>query len=469
MNITADQLRKYASDPMAFFADTTVPVAGGDRPLGECWANFQVEAFEVLSACLKAVAGGQKPAYRGVWLERTKGASKDSDVGLALIWLLLFSQRPQVIELAADDLDQSRETLKAQQDVLRLNSWMSSRLDVQKARILCKASGSECRFLTRDALGSHGSRPTVSVINELSHIASEEFALTIADNADKLPHNLLILATNAGLLKTWQHRWREVYRTNPDWFFQKVSTQAPWIDQKKVADAQRRNPPSRFRRLWEGQWVTPGGDALPEEMIERAILHDKALPDYAIDDYTFSAIGVDAGLTGHHAGIVVVVGDHYTQRLRVAKVVDLVPPVRMEEIRDQIIALAKTYRANFIAVDPWQMIRVAEELTTLGYHVTAQHLTGQVLTRQAAGLLEAIRDGVLELYQGDIGADLLIEDLYSVRVVEKSYGHKLEWPENENGHCDRGAALAGVLPFAVEALGRVPSVEEDNQPEILYP
>ena len=467
--ITTETMRKYASNPMEFFADAVVPIGNGEARLGDAWSDFQVEAFRVLGECLSAVAAGRKPKYRGAWIERTKGASKDSDVGLTILWLLLFSRRPQLVEMGADDFGQIAETRKAQQDIIRLNPWIDAWLEVQTARIVCKPTGSECVYLTRESKGGgHGSRPNATLINELSHLSSETFALTIFDNADKLPGNFLIVATNAGELKTWQHRWRELYRTNPAWYFQKVATPAPWIDPAKVADAQRRNPPSRFRRLWEGTWVSPGGDALPSDSIERAILHDKALPEYGVEDYNFSAIGVDAGLTGHHCGIVVVVGEYFSQRLRVAKVIDMAPPIRLEAVRDQIIQLARLYRANFIAVDPWQMIRVAEELTHLGFHVTAAHLTGQVLTRQAAALLEAVRDGVLELYKGDVGSDLLIEDLYSVRVVEKSYGHKLEWPENENGHCDRGAALAGVLPFAVEALGRVPCDDIDDEPTILY-
>ena len=63
--------------------------------------------------------------------------------------------------------------------------------------------------------GHLGSRPTVTVCNELSHCSSEGFISTMLDNADKIPNNLCIIATNAGHLESWQYRWRENYRDDP--------------------------------------------------------------------------------------------------------------------------------------------------------------------------------------------------------------------------------------------------------------
>lgn len=448
--VTAEQVQAYAADPMTFFADTVVPTAGGDTRLGDCWAEFQEAAFRVLNTCLLAIAFGQKPPYRGIWIERTKGGSKDSDVGLGLLWLLMFSQRPQVIELGADDLDQIMETYKAMVAIVRCNPWMNSRLAILRNKIVCEATGSECLFLTRDASGSHGSRPTVSVCNELSHCNDGDFIATMMDNADKIPNNLAIIATNAGELQTWQHRWRENYRTDSNWWFQKVETPAPWIDPIKVADAERRNPPGRFKRLWRGIWVSAGGDSLSADAIERCITQPGPLWERQRDIHTVCGIGVDAGIATHHAAVVVVVGRHFDQKLQVARVVDIPPPCRLERIRDEIYRQADAYCTRFVSLDPWQMLRVAEELVAAGFSVEAEHQTGNVLVKQCAALTESIRDGVLELYPDP----LFIEDLYSARIVEKTYGARVELAENENGHSDRLAALLTVLPHCLEALGR---------------
>lgn len=455
MDRTADDLLRYAADPMAYFGESIIPGQDGDAVLGDVWAPFQVEAFRVLADCLLAVAAGQKPPYRTLWIERTKGASKDSDVGLGLTWLLLFSPRPVLVELAADDFDQIKETWKAMADDLRLNPWKAGRLTVQRSRIFNENTGSEAVFLTRDASGSHGSRPAVSICNELSHTLSEAFMQTVMDNADKVSGNLAIIATNAGELTTWQHRWRELYRTDERCWSQKVQTVAPWIDPANVETARRRNPPGRFRRLWEGTWVAPGGDALSEESIRKACIHEMPL-NHRSDQYHGGGIGVDIGLTNHHSALVVVLTDHDQQRIRVARVVDFPPPVNLSDVVWEIKDAARDFDCNFLAYDPYEMQRISQELKADGFHVEECRPTPKVMTLQSATMREVFREGTIELYTRGGGA-LLIEDLYSTRVVERAYGERLEWPENENGHCDRAAALANILPHAVAGLGQPPA------------
>lgn len=470
--ITTETMRRYASDPMTFFANAIIPAGNTEARLGDVWADFQIEAFQALADCLQAVATGKKPKYRGAWVERTKGASKDSDVGLALLWLLLFSRRRQLIEMAADDFDQVTETRKAQADVIRLNPWIDEWLAVQTPRIVCKATGSECVFLTRDATGSHGSRPNVTLINELSHIGNEEFALTVADNADKLPGNFMIIATNAGTLDTWQANWRASYHNNPDWYFQSVTQPAPWIDPRKVADAERRNPPSRFKRLWKGIWVPAGGDSIPTHWIDRAICRQGPLQDRDPNVYHAGVTGVDAGITGHWAAVVTVLTDPYRQKVVVAKVWSFQPPVAIADIEAAIREARKRFGVRLVVTDPWQMIGSAQRLSNEGFKVELAYPTKIVphsfsvawkanwQTAAAMSLMDLLRDGKLECYADP----LLVADLRATQVIDQgtadiTRAYKLTWPETKTGHCDRAAALCNTLPRAVEALGEPPIIQ----------
>lgn len=453
-------IRRYASDPFAFFADAMIPGPGRDVQLGDCWADFQRDAFRILADCIQAVSAGSKPPFRGLWVERTKGASKDSDVGLALLWTLMFSRRPQMIELGADDQDQILEIFKSMVSIVRVNPWMAPRLTFRAERIVCEATASEAVFLTRDASGSHGSRPTVTVCNELAHCQSEEFVSTMMDNADKFPRNFCVIATNAGTLGSWQYRWRENYRTDPAWWFQKVDSVAPWIDAAKVRDAERRNPPARFARLWRGQWVSPGGDLLSPEQIRRSVVHGGPLwqrPD--VQDFQVCGIGVDLAATGrHHAAVVVLVGSYRTGKLRTARVIDFKPPVSIGLVKDAILRMGLAYRTRAVFMDAWQGIRLAEELSSFGYDVTAQQQTGVILSQQAGALLQVFQDELLELHTGERDSvGLLLKDLLHARLIEKSYGHKVEFTETEDGHGDRLSAMLQCLPAMLRGLGGLPS------------
>lgn len=461
--VTADDLRRWAGSPMEFFQDCIVPGVG--VRLGDVWADFQQDAFRTLARCILAVATGEKPPYRGIWIERTKGASKDSDIGLALLWLLMFARTPQSIELGADDFDQIGETRKAMVAILRCNPWMAGRVAVRTEKIVCEATSSEALFLhgsrTVAATGSHGSRPTVTVCNELSHCSSEEFISTMMDNADKVSGNLAIIATNAGELSTWQHRWRENYRTDPAWWFQAVTDPAPWIDGAKVADAERRNSPSRFARLWKGIWSSPGGDFLNAAQIARAVLHDSPVfSRHTPATFPCCGLGVDLASGGkHHAAIVVLLGDRFG-KLRVARVVDYPPPVSISVVKQRIEYLGDAYRCRALFSDSWGASLLSEQLGETGWDVELGAATSNAAkVQQAASLVQVFQDEILELYDdgsGDGAAGLLLADLQNCRLIEKPFGSVIELEENENGHSDRLAALLQIIPPMLRAMGTMP-------------
>ena len=117
---------------------------------------------------LLAVARGTKPEIGKFWWEATKGASKDSDLAVCLLWMLAFAKRPLLCQVGAADKDQAAELLKAAKDVLYLNPWLAKRVRIQSWQILCDATSSSAEIIAADVAGSHGARPDVLVINELS-------------------------------------------------------------------------------------------------------------------------------------------------------------------------------------------------------------------------------------------------------------------------------------------------------------
>ncbi len=454
--VTAADIRRYADDPMEFFQDVR-RIPEGAR-FGDEMEESQREILSIIAPCLLAVARRQRPPTRGVWLEAVKGYGKDSLTGLSILWLVVFAPWNVLCQVGADDQGQAGEVKRAIEDWLRANPWLRQRVDVQRWKIINEGTGAECEILTADASGSHGARPNVLVLNEVSHVQSEEYASTLLDNFAKMPDAFCLLCTNAGYTGTWAWRWREIYREAPRWHFRKVTDTPAWQTAADIREAERRNPPARFRRLYRGEWVSPGGDLLSTDQIERAVIHDSPL--WRNDGWaTIGAIGVDLGLAGHHSSIVALEGSQRTRKLRVARVVDFKPPVMLQFVKDAIIRMARQYNSYAVFMDAWQGIRISEELSSLGFTVVAEHQNGAILTKQAGALLQCFQDDVLQLYKGDEGGDLLVRDLYRARIVEKSYGHKIEFDEDEYGHGDRLSALLQCLPAMLEYLGAPAAVE----------
>ena len=222
----SDQLQQLANDPMLFFDQLRIPSAHGDAVFGDVMADFQRERFEQLSPALLAVRAGEKPPIGRYWWTATKGVSKDSDLACCLLYLLAFTPRPLTCHVGAADRDQAAELKKAAVDILRLNSWLAELVEAKSYTLRNRLTESTCEIIAADVAGSHGARPSVLILNELSHIQKKEFAENLLDNATKVPRGLVCIATNAGFQDTWQWRWRERARLSDRWCFPSLRTAA---------------------------------------------------------------------------------------------------------------------------------------------------------------------------------------------------------------------------------------------------
>jgi hypothetical protein len=187
-----------------------------------------------------------------------------------VLWALAFASRPLRIQIGAVDRDQADELHRAAKDILRLNPWLGQRIFASNYALTCDATGAEAEIVAADIAGSHGARPDLLILNELSHVTKWEFIENLADNASKMPNGVLIVATNAGFTGTEAWKWRELARGSERWSFHVFAKPAPWLDPAELAEAERRNSTARYRRLFWGVWSSGAGDALDEADIAAA-------------------------------------------------------------------------------------------------------------------------------------------------------------------------------------------------------
>lgn len=446
------KLRTYRDDPMAFLADLVVPSSSGPQTFSDIWGDFQVDFFRAAISCLQAVARGQTPPLRGLWTERTKGASKDSDVGCLLLWLLMFTRVPLLIELGADNREQARETLDAMEDVMGLNPWLAKQIEVLATKAKSLRIRAVLEVKTSTDTGTHGSRPNVTVCNELSHISKQRFAETMLDNASKLPHNLTIIATNAGFMQTWQARWRETYRDNPRWHYQRVNYPAPWIPEADIDEARKRNSRSRFDRLWKGIWSSDRGDAIDTADIDAAMRRTGPMDPAEVASGEWVVCGgIDAGVKHDHAAVVLLASKRASPNVRLVYCESWAPGVdgRVDllAVKSTIEQLDKLYLPAQWNYDPWQMEYMAAELKQGGLPMRDRPSTPDTLGRMANDLLSTFRVQKIELYD----APMLKDDLKKLVIIERrNSGYRLDAPKDaESGHADRAIALAIALPSSL--------------------
>lgn len=456
--MSTSKIAQYANDPLSFLADLIIPSVRGRQRFGDVMADFQRERFEVLAPALLAVCRGERPPIGRHWWEATKGASKDSDLACCLLWLAAFAKRPLDCQVGAADADQADELRKAARDVLYLNPWLAQRVTIQNRRILCEATGATCEIIPADVGGSHGSRPDVLIVNELSHVTKQEFAENLMDNAAKVPHGLVVVATNAGFIDTWQHRWRQLAIDSDRWFVHRWAQPAPWLDTAEIEEAKRRNSRSRFLRLWYGVWSSGAGDAIDPDDI--AACTDPAAEPLTGEEPEYGWLaGLDLGVKRDRSSLVVLGIDAVQQRARLAACVAWSPGpsgvIDLEAVEIGILQAAWQFPGVVIGFDPWQAEYMAQRLRRCeGLRVAPVPFTGKNCNDMASAVLQVFRSRMIELYPDRE----LIRDLGKLTIVERSYGYKLEAPRDKTGHADRATA------FAIAALGIMPSIGDYCEP-----
>ena len=459
---TADRLREYRRDPVAFIGDLILP--GTTRPFREVWGSFQAEFFVAVAPGLLAVARKKVGPFRGYFLDRTKGTSKDTDIAICLLWLLLFARKPLRIEFGAGKRAQASETKLAMEEVMDHNEWLFSQVRITVNRIEGIRSRSICFVLTTDAFGSHGSRPDVTLCNELSHIENEKFAKVMRSNANKLRHNLMLIATNAGFLDTWQWQWREGSRLSDDWWFQRVNWPAPWIPEKNIEDERLSNTPEDFDRLWHGIWATGGEGMLDRDDIERAFrLVEPMQPNETIGDkpWVFAG-GLDLGIKHDHSAFVVLGTQPGSFRVRLVRCYSWQPPrggqVPLKEVEATVLREYADWNLDWVFFDPTQALYLAQRLREQNVNMGEIPFTPKQTDVMARTVMEVFRAGQIELYP----SARLREDLLRLQIKHSLQNdqYKLDAIADTRGHADRAIALSIVLPW-VRSVATEPAVEED--------
>ncbi len=456
---------------MVFARGLTIASQTGPKVLENCIAPFQRECFDDLAPNLHAVREGSMPEMRRFWIERTKKASKDADLAVVMMWLLCFPRRPLYMQVGAANREQGAIVKERMTHLLHWNPWLNDHINIVQWEARSRKTMSDgspmakMNIMSSDIAGAHGGTPDVLIINELSHVARWEFVENLMDNADGVAQGLVLVATNAGVKGSKAEVWRNNALTSDDWSTHILAEPAPWHSPKTIADAERRNPPSRFRRLWKGLWTSGKGDALSEEDIDRCFVDENGKervpgPLNGPEPGWFYIGGLDLGISHDHSALVIL-GVNVNERLiKVAWMKSWAPVERKDKkkpevdlisVKDTCKSMCRVFRCSSLFYDPHQAKLMSQELIRDG--IMAREMSfgspGN-LTRMAETLLQVIETHRLACYDDKDG--LLRRDFGKINIVEKNYGYKIEAVSDEYGHADIGAALVIALPAAVDML-----------------
>lgn len=452
---------------MCFVRGVTIESAKGPRVFENCMARFQRVCFEDIASSIQSLRDGDMPETPRWWIERTKKASKDADLALIALWLTAFPRRPFLIQVGAADSDQAGIVKDRISHLLQFNPWLNDHVEMIHSQVKSKKKMNDGKtplavmnILAADAAGAHGGTPDLLIINELSHITRWEFAENLMDNVDGVAQGMAIIATNAGFRGTKAEVWRNaalydsVNNANPAWSLHVLSKPAPWHNQAVLQDARRRNTPSRFKRLWQGRWVSGKGDAIDDDHIDRCF----CLPGPILEpeDGWIYIGGLDLGVSHDHSGLVVIGVHEREQKIKLAWMKAWSPntntgEVDLIDVEDACKQVSRIYKLSILLYDPHQAKLMAQRLVRANIPMREMSFSsGTNITNMTTAFMQVVESGKLLCYDNEDGR--LRRDFGKFNIVEKSYGYKLEAVSDEFGHADVGTALVITLPAAMEVL-----------------
>lgn len=454
-------------------------IQAGSKPvmLEDVAADFQIENFQNLAPNLEALRDGRKPEMQRCWIERTKKASKDADLGAILLWLTAFPRRPFYGEVGAASTEQAAIVKDRISVLLEYNPWLLEHLELVQSEIRSIKTRGDGRPLatikikSSDIASAHGGTPDILVINELSHITKWEFVENMLDNADGVPDGMVIIATNAGFKGTKAEVLRDMAIESGNWMVNIVNRPAPWHSLKALEDAKRRNRGGRYERLWLGHWTSGAGDALDEEDIERCFVL-KGSSDWE-KDWEYVA-GMDLGISRDRSAVCVL-GIHREKRvIKTAWFKSWKPPGKgrgtktseqwlLMKVQEWVMKLWKDYKLQAVIFDTTEGELMAQQLRWKQVHMIGMNFrNNRNLVDIATSLIGAVEDGVLKCYDDRDGT--LRRDFGKFSIAERSYGYRLEATRDEHGHADVGTALAIALPHCLKMLGGTPGALSPDEP-----
>ena len=355
----------------------------------------------------------------------------------------------------------------AQQILLEL-PWLAKRIRCDQKQLSCSATNSQCDILTSDNWGTSGGNPDVVILDEAVQVQREEFASHLLNNASKKSDSLTIISTNAGFQDTWQFKLRELARTSPQWSFSQGNERPPQMSVEEFEEARARNTPTSFARFYLGVWASGTGDLLPSEVIEAAI-NDGLRPMDGAEPGWYFVGGLDLATHRDHAALAVVAVNPAERRLRLANVESWAPAanreIDLEEIYTAVLQTNCQYPGILIARILGKRSCLFNVRRREGVAITPVPFVGKTLNAMATTMLQVFNDGLLEMYRDA----RLVTELSRLRLVEKSFGVKIEAPRTADGHCDRAMALSIALLLASECVGSYQEPIDDGLGEYLIP
>lgn len=447
------------------------------RRFGDVARAWQWERANAMTPALEQVAG-LRSGYDGslnFWYGAGKGADKSSFIARTFSWLLAYAKQPLSLYACAADTDQASLIRDAMEAELKLNPWLSARVNVAKRH--AEGAGGRLEILASDAASGQGKLPDVVVADELTHWRNKDFFDAIYSARNKRPGCVFAVITNAGFRGTWQWELRNLAASSPGWHFFEQPAGVPldsWMNAARITEDRKLLTPGEARRLLDNEWIDPGEENGFVSLAEAERCVDDSLSERDVGDPRFSYyLAVDYAPVRDRTALCVLhlEGEHaVVDRLDVWQG-SADARVQIADVERWIDDRLRGFRVAAVVVDPYQLESTTQRLRQRGVRVEQYESRGG---KRNYELANALRGAVLSRRvrwspaAGRLNGETMASELAALVMKSMSYGSRID--HEHGGHDDRAVAVGMALVVALSdpraAAGEPPRAIEHAKPSV---
>lgn len=458
--VLADQMASTGMD--GFLRWWTVDSSPPAR-LSSVIRPFQIDRYNRIAPAIERVAG-LRPSYDGpkaFWNICARGYDKSGSIARTIIWTIAYYRTPVSVIVAASDQDQANIIHQAAENEVKLNPWIAHRVKFKRNRI--EGAGGVVDIIAADAPGSYGLRPDLIVCDELTWWETDELWHAVFTSRQKRPNCVLVIISNAGVLRTWQHELYTKAKVDPRWMVWETdpAKNPTWMSQKDIDEDAKLLPVAIAKRLYKNLWIDPSEDAgyLLSSEIEACqrpdlVPHYRQMPsckytlsiDYGPrkDRTVLSQLHMDSDGLFFIDECTVLQGSHES-------------PVKIADVEEWLVRKLAIFPQATVIVDPYQL-----ESTVQRFEGKCQirrfEPRGTIGNYKMAELLRTSIMGQRLLYPVGIGAhpndrnDTFVTELCGL-IVKVLPGRKYRFDHEVNKHDDRACSVGmGLIALHEEYI-----------------
>lgn len=365
--------------------------------------------------------------------------------GVAAYGLLGDGEPEPEIYGCAGDKDQAKIIFNQTAKAFRRSESLYKEVNIYKDVIERKDGRGFYRVLSADAPSAHGLNPHFVLWDELWNQRNYDLweALTHSP-ARKQP--LHFITTYAGydqydgnlLYDLYQRGLKKKDRAMHCWWSHQ--NLASWVSKEYLRQQKDRLPDHIYKRLHENRWTGGIGAFLSRGDVDACIDPDLKQKHKGTDGSNRYWAAIDLGLTKDRTVVAVCHKDRRTQNV----ILDNIrtwqgskkEKVDISEVEDWVLHLQKCFRPQLkVLVDPWQAQNTIQRLKRKGIRIEEFTFTATNVTKLSSDLFSLFKNRRISIFD----YQLLIQELMTAKIVEKSYGFRID--HESGGYTDHIMAL----------------------------